>query len=142
MQPSYRKILLVDNASSWDSKFAEIMRSLGVEVHTTDRFEQLIPNIREYEVLVFDNFFASVKYRDALRKVNRSYPDKPIVVVCVAPNAEDAKNAFEQGACEFIDANCEWDTIVPRVIEHLNVESEPGQDGRLTNEYKRNNIAR
>jgi len=119
MVPQQKKILLVDNEPSWHTGFASAMAAEGCVVHTTERFEDEMPCLAEYVALVVDAFFANVRYPALMKRAREMYPTKPIIVVSVPHDAEDARDAFRSGASDYLHKTAEWDKIVPRVTRYL-----------------------
>jgi len=107
------KILLVDDEESIRLTVSASIREDGHEVHTAVEVAEAFELMKEhdFDVIVSDIIMPRISGMELLRKIRKSSPDIPIVMLTGEPEVNTASEAVRTGAFDYLSKPVSGDTI-------------------------------
>ncbi len=112
-----RRILLVDDEADFLEATSQRLRRRGFEVRTATRLEQALPVVeaRWPEVVVLDVMLPGTDGLEGLRRMKRTAPALPVLMLTAHASLEAGLEGIEGGASDYCLKPIELDELVEKL---------------------------
>lgn len=119
------KILLVDEGPRGASFFQKILCKHGYKVDVDlDPEKALVKlNSKKYDFIILDSSVSQGNGLSILKRIHREYPEERIIVVSASPSWREGKEAYFEGAIDYISKSFDEASLLSVLREDL--EKEP-----------------
>ena len=133
------RILLVDDEESIRITVGASIREGGHEVHTARDVAEAFELLKEhdFDVIVSDIIMPRISGMELLRKIRKSSPDMPIILLTGDPGVNTAAEAVRTGAFDYLSKPISGDTLRKVIRNAAGMKKLNDEKKRLEEENRR-----
>jgi DNA-binding response OmpR family regulator len=122
-----KRLLIVDDEKNIRLTLAQSLQSLGVETETAVYAEEALYKLaqNEYSLVLLDLELPGMDGMEMLRRVKRTRPEVPVMIITAYGTEESSLEALKLGAVDFVQKPFSSKEIRARVSKALGLTSQP-----------------
>lgn len=120
-----KRLLIVDDEKNIRLTLSQSLQSLGVETETAVYAEEALYKLaqNEYSLVLLDLELPGMDGLEMLKRVRRTRPEVPVMIITAHGNAETSAEALALGAVDFVQKPFSSKEIRTRVSQALEATS-------------------
>jgi len=133
-----RNVLAVDDDKDILYTLEAISEAADFNIVTTTNGKDLLDiiNLDNFSLIILDYYMPNINGLDLLKKIRKSYPDIPILILTVDESVDLAREFIEAGATDFANKPIKAADLISRINLHLEIAKAQCNNEEYYNNFK------